>query len=278
MRSWQLGKASRLVIEVATTPCVVQQPWAAKHAKQAFAPSRPAHDAFRGAVRALVNPANPSLAGTSRPYFPRGGPLPPPPPPGLEKSSSGWGGLDAGSNMLYPAQVVDGLVHMHAGGNLRKALEAVPVDEWSGVRVQPGGAYVTPAFELMNFDLIAHTPTPFWPEDAKTELESFLKWGNNITSCFVNGVNALHVPMSESKEPQPLAIALPLLGAGAAGAPAEACAEMAAQATSILAQELQHEGRGGPLLLRFVLPGEAELALVSRAFEEKFAATASPQA
>ena len=62
------------------------------------------------ALRVLINPANESLLGTARPYFPRGGPLPPRAPPGLTTSSR-WGGMDAGPGMLYPAQAVDGLVH-----------------------------------------------------------------------------------------------------------------------------------------------------------------------
>ena len=78
---WQLGT---LTLEVACTPCVVTAPWGAARKGAAFAPSRPAGgSAFDEACRALLNPANPSLAGTARPYFPRGGPLPPPPPAGL---------------------------------------------------------------------------------------------------------------------------------------------------------------------------------------------------
>ena len=124
---WQLGT---LTLEVACTPCVVTAPWGAARKGAAFAPSRPAAgSAFAEACRALLNPANPSLAGTARPYFPRGGPLPPPPPAGLETSSRGWGGIDAGEGMLYPAQVVDGLVHAHAGGRLRTALAQVEAGE-----------------------------------------------------------------------------------------------------------------------------------------------------
>ena len=81
LRCWQLGTLS---LEVACTPCVVTAPWGSARKGGAFAPSRPAAgSAFAEACRALLNPANPSLAGTARPYFPRGGPLPPPPPAGL---------------------------------------------------------------------------------------------------------------------------------------------------------------------------------------------------
>ena len=81
LRCWQLGTLS---LEVACTPCVVTAPWGSARKGAAFAPPRPAADsAFAEACRALLNPANPSLAGTARPYFPRGGPLPPPPTAGL---------------------------------------------------------------------------------------------------------------------------------------------------------------------------------------------------
>lgn len=259
---------------------MVQQPWAVKARRQAFARSQPTDADFANGIRALLNPANPSLSGTKRPYFPRGGPLPPPPPRGLEKTSSGWGGLDAGENMLYPAQVVDGLVHNHAGSGLAKALASLPMDD-DGVRVKPGGAFVTSAFALLNFDVISHTPTPFWPEDAAQEVQSFLGWANALTSCVVNGVSALRVPMSESVAPQPMSIAVPLLGAGAAGAPVEAAAQIIAHAASILSQEHAHLERSGqtaplPLLLRFVLPGEAELAAMHAALREEFGPVGSP--
>ena len=161
---WQLGT---LAIEVACTPCVVTAPWGAARKGAAFAPSRPAAGtAFADACRALLNPANPSLAGTARPYFPRGGPLPPPPPAGLETSSRGWGGIDAGEGMLYPAQVVDGLVHAHAGSRLRSALTEVQAGE-GGVRCAVGGALATPAFELAAFGM-PHGPRTPNPENEQT--------------------------------------------------------------------------------------------------------------
>ena len=69
-----------------------------------------------GYVSALINPANRSLSGTALPYFPRGGPVPRPPPPGLSNSLQGWGGMEAGPNMLYPSQVCDGVVCHNVNG------------------------------------------------------------------------------------------------------------------------------------------------------------------
>ena len=280
---WQFGAvASRFVVEAATTPCVVQQPWKAKHASQAFAATRPSDPFFAGALRALLNPANPSLAGTSRPYFPRGGPIPPPPPPGLEKSSSGWGGLDAGEGMLYPAQVVDGLVHAHAGSKLKQAL-AVPTANADGVRCGVGAAFITPAFELVNFDVISHAPTPFWPADASSDFTPFLEWAKQLSACYTSGFAALRTPWEGSTDPQPIALATPLLGAGAAGAPLEAAAQIAAHAAAALQQAHAHAmttaAKSGkpaqPLLLRFVMQGEDDLAKLRIALEETLGAPAA---
>ena len=68
----------------------------------------------------LINPTNPQLSGVKNfPYFPRGGPVPSIVTSSSHSStsvaSSQWGGMDVGSNMLYPSQVVDGLVHSMVG-------------------------------------------------------------------------------------------------------------------------------------------------------------------
>ena len=117
LTTWR-NTARRFVVDVvargkASSPCVVTDPWVDV-------------EVACGTGRALLNPANSQLVGTARAYFPRGGPVPPAPPPGVQASSTGWGGLDAGEQMLYPAQVVDGLTHMHAGRGLREALAAIP--------------------------------------------------------------------------------------------------------------------------------------------------------
>ena len=299
LHRWTFTSAN-FVVEVARTPCVVAQPWGAVQAGRAFAPSRPHHSAFNTAIRGLLNPANPSLSGTSRPYFPRGGPLPPPPPPGLEHSSRGWGGLDAGPGMLYPAQVVDGLVHAGAGSKLRAALEQAPADD-AGVRCKVGAAFATPAFALANFDVVSHSPTPFWPHDGDKKLDPFLAWAEQLASCYTNGAAAIFAAaqhaavVAAANDQRPIAIAAPLLGAGAAGAPFKVAVAVAAQAVQLLAQQQAQLGAaelasgmaaGGedataerhappappPLLLRLVLQREDECASATEAMRAKLGA------
>ena len=121
-------------------------------------------------MRALINPANQPLSGTALAYFPRGGPVPRPPPAGLSASTSGWGGMDAGSGMLYPAQSVDGVVHTYGGNELREMLQAIASDgvDAAGqpVRCAVGRAVVTPSAGSLRdgFDRIAHTVPPFWSD------------------------------------------------------------------------------------------------------------------
>lgn len=66
----------------------------------------------------LLNPANPKLCGTKLPYFPKGGPI----PESYDSNHSNWGGMEAGSGMVYPTQAIDGRVHLEGGDTLRQLL------------------------------------------------------------------------------------------------------------------------------------------------------------
>jgi O-acetyl-ADP-ribose deacetylase (regulator of RNase III) len=225
--------------------CVVTAPWG----------TRPPP---KGALRALINPANTQLVGTHLSYFPRGGPLPVSPPPGA-RGSSGWGGMDAGDNMLYPMQVVDGLTHMHAGAALRVALSATKRNSL-GQRCSVGRAVLTQSFELKHFDVIAHTPTPFW--HAANDLPKHNRWRGELIDCYLSSVLAIancapngveyyktQSLCNSSGVNRVIFVAVPLLGSGAGGAPFKEAARCAAEAVSLLrAQALQVQ-----LEMRFVL-------------------------
>ena len=68
-----------------------------------------------GLSRFLVNSGNEHLLGARLPYFPRGG-LSGHGPCNIYgqfqswQTSGGWGGLSAGSDMIYPVQSIDGEV------------------------------------------------------------------------------------------------------------------------------------------------------------------------
>lgn len=278
LSSWRASFQEQFVVDVlgpghtsSHIPCVVTGPWR----KSNLAPST---------RRALLNPANSELVGTARAYFPRGGPLPPPPPPGLERSSSGWGGLDAGSGMLYPLQVVDGLTHMHAGLQLRKELSSVPFHA-GGAKCNIGAVVLSEAHGLAsNFDVIAHSPTPFWPSSQSSKGSTMMEaWRRNLGSCYSSAILALAqcVPLKQmyqvdldsvdnmlSPAPRPdvvLALATPLLGAGAAGAPPSSAAAVAIEALA----RISTCNLGGHVTVRFVLNDVIAKEAVENALHEE---------
>lgn len=197
--------------------CVVTSPWSTA------LPSR------GGVLRALINPANEALIGPARPYFPRGGPVPPKPPPSLSASSVGWGGMDAGPDMLYPTQTVDGLVHQYGGRALQAELAAHPVIEERAdgdhVRCRVGDARPSSSPSSLPFDVIAHTPTPFWPASSAADHGDVRAHRMALACCFSSAL-ALAVETARRTQQERLWLATPLLGAGARGAPAAVAADV----------------------------------------------------
>ena len=210
-------------------------------------------------LRALANPANEALVGTSRPYFPRGGPLPAPPPRGLQSSAMGWGGMDAGQNMLYPAQTVDGLVHQHGGRRLRELLaEAAPVLELRShdddhVRCRVGDAVLTAAPPTLPYDVIAHTPPPFWGD---------AEWEDRLTGSYASALRVATRAAAGAGKTS-LLLATPIMGAGARGAPTREAARVLARALRSPASAVAEGGECGvEVVVRVVVPdAESERVL-----------------
>ena len=132
--------------------------------------------------------------------------------------------MEAGAGMLYSKQVVDGVVHRHGGAALRDALAAA-APEQGRTRCAVGAAVVTPATGgLREFDLIVHTPTPFWPRLIGDQDMS--EWASQLRACYTSSAVALQQYTSNCA----LWVAIPLLGAGAGGAPVTKAAAAAAAA------------------------------------------------
>jgi O-acetyl-ADP-ribose deacetylase (regulator of RNase III) len=136
----------------------------------------------------LINPANPRLSGVSTfPYFPKGGPEPRKEFQPTKDAHpimgyvSQWGGMEVGQGMMFPANVVDGLVHQLGGKQFlsmcQRTLRTRQLD-----RVQEGHAIVTPtAGGLMtstNYQYIIHTVPPFYDQLDNTLLS--LSYTNSL--------------------------------------------------------------------------------------------------
>ena len=276
--------------------CVVHGPWPV---------------ALANHVRVLVNPANPSLSGPQRPSFPRGGPLPPPPPPppeGVTAVLRGWaGGLqswlhadeaDTNANfhdeLLYPAQAVDGLVHLEGGSELRAALAAAaPVLETlpngEHVRCRVGGAVLTSVdgrdgdgrgYSGLPFDAIVHTVPPFWPKPGADSAAAQAEWASMLRRCyessFATAAGYAREAERSSGAPVSLAIATPVLGSGARGAPfapaARILAEVAAQHFGSRSAPAHADEEHLPTALRVVVHpaglGDEDVAVVEAALAQ----------
>lgn len=205
-------KLSRLPSVSCAKGCVVHGPWPT---------------ALQHHVRVLINPANDSLSGPQRPAFPRGGPVPPPASPGLALMDA------ANHDLLYPAQAVDGLVHLQGGAALREALiQAAPVIEerpnGEHMRCRVGEAVLTSGVNGVGsdgesglpYDAIVHTVPPFWPRgDEARDPVARVKWAGAILSCYDAAFAAAIAFAAETRPDAGLAIATPVLGTGARGAP-----------------------------------------------------------
>ena len=216
--TWTI-QSRRVTLDCAMVECVTR----------AFGGGNEAREKSR--ICGLINPANAGLLGTRLAYFPKGGPVPRPPPSSVGTNS--WGGMEAGAGMLYPSQVVDGVVTALGGRALRAQLDAIPEDGVDEVgqpmRCAVGEAVVTTQrVRLAAFDTIAHTVPPFWPSSSSSSSNDSEEWARSIGSCYTASVRALLRAAPSSRGA--MWVASPLLGAGARGAPIEAAAKAAAAA------------------------------------------------
>eukprot|EP00435_Cladocopium_sp_Y103_P020133 s4210_g4.t3 len=200
LRSFQLGK---LELQLCLTDDIVE-----------FPPF--------GFCNVLINPANEALVGTKLPYFP----MQVEPPPELRNSR--WCGMEAGSSMFYPMQVVDGRVHRLGGSSLREACERLP-ERSPGVKCPTGEAVVTEATAGLRtyFEHIVHAVPCGWNSITNEYRE------DEAFTSFVFFLAALEKAWSCGSAPT---VTSPLLGAGARGAPVEEAAQVGAKAIATWAQ------------------------------------------
>lgn len=182
-------------LELVLTPCIVSHP--------------PVESA------ALVTPANERLDGTQ--FTPA-------------EAEAQLPGARA-SAIVYPCQTVDGLVHEFGGAELLRLAHAVPYQRGGdlGERCRVGHAVCTPAAgELLDsYQYVVHAVAPVYPHAPA------------YTSAGADGrvgawrrlmVSTYHSALTAAAEASISSLAIPLLGAGARGAPVEDAARAAAHA------------------------------------------------
>ena len=192
----------------------------------------------------LINPANERLAGTRF-------------TPGECVRH-----LAPGSTLLYPPQVIDGLVHGYRGDSsggdssggeaLRAAIARLPIVADGGVRCPLGHAVATPAFGELSecYSRIVHCVAPFY--------SSSDDWRSILHACYVNAFTASAVHGAKS-------MAIPLLGSGARGAPAMQAAEVAASA--VRHWRCERKGNASPIDARFAVIDEDVAGTIAAAMD-----------
>ena len=192
VRGW-VGRSNNMLarIEVHRTACIVTHPPGGERANHA-----------------LVNPANDQLVGTR--FTPE----------------ECWKNLHGDPTtgrwdkdfVVYPHQAIDGLVSEFGGDGLAAALAAQPADA-HGRRCRVGSALMTPAFsELLElYEGLIHAVPPTY------RLLEPHEWADQLRSTY-------HAAFHTAQRAGVATLAVPLLGAGARGAPMADAILVAAEA------------------------------------------------
>lgn len=205
----------------------------------------------------LCVPSNERLCGTAFPHFPVGGPTPSAPLIGERARASPE---SAAARMLYQCESVDGAVTELGGVDPDVVARHAPLQSGDAeypTRCTAGGAVwvlasgsLAPVFPR---GLVLAVP-PFWPGAATA------KWRADLASTYARAL-----ALGAKRGP----VAVPLLGAGARGAPVAAAAAVAAAAT---AEHLRRSRRLDARVKFGVIDDDAADALgaeLSRALERR---------
>ena len=212
-----VAASGRLAVCVSVVDCLVTLPPPALSSRSSSLMSG------RGGVQVLVNSANETLVGPQLAYFERGLPAAQQQPP-KELGASNWGSLsaiDGSGRLLYPAQCMDGVVAIEGGAELRADCARI-VDQSGGCKV--GEAVATPARGRLEgrWHHIVHACAPFYHHrDDGPDPE----WRRLLTNTYASALAAAFSLRAT-------AVFLPLLGAGARGAPLNETCEVAALAVA----------------------------------------------
>ena len=179
----------------------------------------------------LINPGNANLCGAKLPYFPRGGPV-----PSKYDGSNNWGGMEAGRNMVYPIQSIDGRVHMDGGKSLKHILKHHFFN-----KCEIGQCITTKATENLklkhHYKYVIHAVPPLSNVVKDNDANSVFR---QLVSCYRNSF--LHVLALKQKGAN--IVAMPLIGSGTAGFTAQYSCE-ALRSALLQTEQKYHDVKEG---------------------------------
>ncbi len=181
---------------------------------------------------------------------------------------SQWGGMEIGSEMLYPVSVVDGMVHQLGGWPLRFEIQQLQVHGLEkGIKCPIGEAVVTSSCNRFlkrssklykEYSYIVHTSPPFYNHSSTGDPFKLLRL------CYRNSLSAAFDLTDSISTTGRVAIAVPLLGAGARGFPLETALEIAASETLSWCRENSEQSvKHTQLCIAFGIPDKDTAELLS---------------
>jgi O-acetyl-ADP-ribose deacetylase (regulator of RNase III) len=152
--------------------------------------------------------------------------------------------MDAGQNMMYPVQVLDGCVHIECGASLLKHLQSMPdqspfVDSvGQAIKCPIGTAVLSPTFGALSpyFGNIIHTVAPF---------QNDVHWEKLLQCCYLSCFRLAMLKVEGNLKNQftslnpASTIATTLIGAGCRGITIDNATRVAAAACAIFDKELE---------------------------------------
>jgi len=178
-------------------------------------------------------------------------------------SNNSWGGLDAGDQMLYPVQVVDGIVHQLGGKKLASECEKIralrehdtngrPIPIPFGTAVSTSGGNENLKRE---YDHIIHVTPPFFNREYNNNnnnnnnnngIESDEDPVELLRRCYVEAISLAFDNLTLTSDHRTRncykhnIMASPLIGAGARGFPLHIALEVAASQTCLWMDTIAH--------------------------------------
>jgi len=216
MATHRIASYAKGKVELWLTPCIV---------------SMPPTPTSSSCGSLLLVPSNERLCGTQFSHFPVGGPTPHKAIIGENKKRASSPSRNTqnkiSERIIYASETVDGTLTELLGTELReyvqRSLPNLSQDDNFPIRCPTGSARKVPSVGILqqNFDAFILAVAPFWGD---------AQWHEKLLSAYLESF-ALAAAAASSPVVGGHCLAVPLLGAGARGAPVEEACHVAAKAS-----------------------------------------------